>query len=73
MDHFSRHVIWDKTISSITRTILCDAQTSGGLLFTVPTKEKDGIMADLKKSGIIHASHIGNCHGRGAGKIYVKK
>lgn len=72
MDHFSRHVIWNNEISSITKIILCDAQTSGGLLITVPAEERDGILYDLKNSGTVHASHIGNCLGKGDGRIYVK-
>lgn len=73
LNHFSRHVLWGNDISSITRLILCDAQTSGGLLFTVPQGEKDEIVSELKKAGILHASHIGNCLGKGEGKIFVKK
>ena len=73
LNHFSRHVIWGNDISSITRIILCDAQTSGGLLVTVPQSEKEEIVSELKKAGISHASHIGNCLEKGEGTIFVKK
>ena len=73
LNHFSRHVIWGNDISSITRLILCDAQTSGGLLFTVPQNEKEEILSELKKAGIKHTSHIGNCLEKGEGTIFVNK
>ncbi|MBN2863359.1 MAG: selenide, water dikinase SelD [Bacteroidales bacterium] len=73
LNHFSKHVIWDASISAITRIILCDAQTSGGLLFTVSHDEKDDIIVELGKSGIPSASHIGNCMNKGPGVIHVKK
>jgi len=73
LDHFSRHVIWDETISSITKIILCDAQTSGGLLVTVPGSEKEDIISELKNAGLSYSSHVGNCLEKGEGKIFVKK
>jgi hydrogenase maturation factor len=42
-------------------------------LFTVPQNEKDEIVSELKKAGILNASHIGNCLEKGEGKIFVKK
>ncbi len=70
---FSKHVTWNKNISDITKIILCDAQTSGGLLFTVPGNEKDKIVSELKNAGIKSATHIGNCIEKGDGMIYVIK
>lgn len=72
LNHFSKHVTWDESIPYITKIMLCDAQTSGGLLFTVPFNEKDEILSELKKAGIHNAAHIGNCLGKGEGTIYVK-
>jgi cysteine desulfurase NifS/selenium donor protein len=70
--HFSNHVSWDKSISAIKQIILCDAQTSGGLLFCIPDCEKDDVILALTKDGILHATHIGNCLKKGDGMIYVK-
>ena len=72
LNHFSKHVTWDKNISEITRIILCDAQTSGGLLFSVPANEKEEILSELKAAGLHYAAHIGTCLGKGEGRIYVK-
>ena len=73
LDYFSRSVSWDENIPDLTRIILCDAQTSGGLLFTVPRNQKDRVLADLHSGGIPSAAHIGNCLGRGEGMIWVKR
>ena len=73
LNHFSKHVTWDNNISEITKIILCDAQTSGGLLFTVPENEKEGVLSGLKAAGLQYAAHIGNCLGKGEGRIYVKR
>jgi len=71
LTHFSKYVLWDNEISDITRLILCDAQTSGGLLFTVPGEEKEEIITELHKARISAAAHIGNCLKKGEGKIFV--
>ena len=71
LDYFTKYVTWDKDISAITRIILCDAQTSGGLLFTVPGGEKEKIVSALKNAGIKSAAHIGNCVDEGEGMIFV--
>ncbi len=73
LEHFGRHVVWDETISALTRHVLSDAQTSGGLLFTVPDHEKEEILTELKNAGIHSAAHIGQCLGKGEGFIFVKK
>lgn len=73
LHYFSKHVTWDKTISDITKIILCDAQTSGGLLFTVPNDEKDRILDELTNAGIQSVAHIGNCLRKGNGAIFVKE
>lgn len=69
---FSKHVTWDENISDITKIILSDAQTSGGLLFTVPGNEKEKVILELKNAGIHSATHIGNCFEKGEGMIFVK-
>ena len=59
-------------IGDIQKLIMCDAQTSGGLLFSVPQSLKDQILRELLDSGIENARHIGNCIKKGAGKIVVR-
>ncbi|PLX23444.1 MAG: selenide, water dikinase SelD [Marinilabiliales bacterium] len=73
LSYFSKYVDWAENISEIEKSILCDAQTSGGLLFTISENQKDEVLAKLKDIGIESASHIGNCISKGNGMISVKK
>lgn len=73
LNHFSKYIDWDTKLSEIEKIILCDAQTSGGLLFTIPMSQKDEVIKQLKESGIEFASHIGNCVSKGNGVISVLK
>ena len=72
MDYFSKHTDWGEEISTIMRTLLCDAQTSGGLLVTVPAGETERLLAELREAGLPSAAHIGDCTARGNGTISVK-
>jgi cysteine desulfurase NifS/selenium donor protein len=73
LNHFSKYIDWDNKLSEIDKIILCDAQTSGGLLFTIPMNQKDEVLNQLKVSGIKYASYIGNCTSKGNGIISVIK
>ena len=73
LNHFSKYIDWDTKLSDIEKIILSDAQTSGGLLFTIPQNQKDEVVKQLKESGIEYASHIGNCILKGNGLISVLK
>jgi cysteine desulfurase NifS/selenium donor protein len=72
LSYFSRHTEWGEEISAITRVLLCDAQTSGGLLVTVPAGDKERLLEEFREAGLPSAAHIGNCTSRGEGKITVK-
>jgi len=72
LSYFSRHTNWGEEITVITRTLLCDAQTSGGLLVTIPAGETERLLAELREAGLLSAAHIGNCTARGKGTISVK-
>lgn len=73
LDYFSKYIDWDDSISDLDKIILSDAQTSGGLLFTVNPEQKDEIIRELKSNGIKYASHIGNVTNDGNGLISVRK
>ena len=73
LEHYSKYVTWGENISRTTQIILCDAQTSGGLLFTIPPEEKDQVIVAMKNARIDAVAHIGNCTNRGSGKITVIK
>ncbi len=73
LKYFSKYIDWNDNISDLEKSILCDAQTSGGLLFTVPMSQKDEVLGKLIEAGIENASHIGSCVAKGDGIITVKK
>jgi selenide,water dikinase len=71
LDYVAPFVKWDDGISRVLRYVLCDAQTSGGLLIAVLASESEKLLADLKAGGIVDASIIGEITGIGDGMITV--
>src|SRR4051794_34590248 len=49
--------------------LLCDAQTSGGLLAAVPADRADAVVAALTAAGTLAAAVVGRISGAGDGKI----
>lgn len=64
------HVRFDDHISRIDRVLLADAQTSGGLLISLPEKEVRSLINKLSKKDVLGA-RIGKISGSGSGIIYV--
>lgn len=58
-EYYDTHIMWEPDISEDYRLVFCDAQTSGGLLFSVPEKVSKSFLFDLKKHGLNHAVIIG--------------
>jgi selenide,water dikinase len=71
LEYVADTVDWDPSISRAAQLILCDAQTSGGLLISVPSAHKDQLLARLHQNGSAAAAHIGDFIGKGAGRISV--
>ena len=61
---------WDQSVSETERMILCDAQTSGGLLIALPEGRAEELLAELIERGI-EAAKIGGFTKKGAGRIAV--
>ena len=59
MKYVDNFVKWSSNISQIQKIILCDAQTSGGLLVSVPEESAQIILKQLYKVGIQKAEIIG--------------
>ncbi len=51
--------------------LLCDAQTSGGLLVALPKKDAENYLRDLKDAGFADAFEIGQFTQIGKGMIYI--
>ena len=59
LEYISGLVKWGTRISRTERIILCDAQTSGGLLLSVPAGRARELESRLKEAGISAAAIIG--------------
>jgi selenium donor protein len=64
-------VTYQDGISKEEQLLLCDAQTSGGLLACVNRDESDDLVHALKNAGIVNAAVVGQIENGTAGKITV--
>ena len=63
-------VDWGDDVSEIDRLLLCDAQTSGGLLISVPAERLDDLIKALRDAGAPAAAVVGDIR-EGEPRIYV--
>ena len=63
-------VTWDG-VGEDGRVLLCDAQTSGGLLMAVPADRLDRLLRALRGGGVPVAAVVGEITGPGRGEITV--
>ena len=61
-----RLVAWDATIDSPAQLLLCDAQTSGGLLMTVPPERLKQLLRELEVSDVETTAVIGEIVEKGS-------
>lgn len=66
------HVRWSPHVSHQAQLVLCDAQTSGGLLMAVAPDRSAALLRALHDAGIPDAQHIGSCLKGTAGTIVVE-
>ena len=59
MKNYEPYVEWNKNVSEMTKILMNDAQTSGGLLILVPGDKKDRLITALQKENI-SAAYIGD-------------
>lgn len=59
MSYLEPHVLWPSSIDEEMKAILCDAQTSGGLLFTLNPQYENDVIRDLHASGMVQSVVIG--------------
>ncbi|MFZ5516663.1 MAG: selenide, water dikinase SelD [Candidatus Zhuqueibacterota bacterium] len=71
MEYVAPYVRWGDAVSEIDRVLLCDAQTSGGLILAVPQNEEDALLADLVQRGLTDTQIIGEMTEAGKGMITV--
>jgi len=64
-------VTYDDSLSKEQQLLLCDAQTSGGLLACVASHQADAVLHDLRRAGVRWAAAIGSIEPGEPGKIFV--
>jgi cysteine desulfurase NifS/selenium donor protein len=71
-EYVASAVDWGEFTAAHQQLLLCDAQTSGGLLISISSSKARAMLSDLKKTGINEAAIIGRVREKGVGKIYLK-
>jgi selenide,water dikinase len=66
LENANRRVRWDRAVDESSKLLLCDAQTSGGLLISVPEPRLDTLLDALKSRGVETAAVVAEVHARGA-------
>src|SRR5205807_7815263 len=64
-------VTYQEGVTKEAQLLLCDAQTSGGLLASVPAPAAEAVVNALRSAGVNEAAVIGRIESAGAGKIAV--
>jgi selenide,water dikinase len=64
-------VTYGADVSKEQQLLLCDAQTSGGLLASIPATAAEAVVAALRQAGTLAAAVIGRIEAPGTGKISV--
>jgi len=59
LDYVTPNVSWHETIPEMQKMILCDAQTSGGLLIAADDHDSMALITTLQESGVPYATMIG--------------
>lgn len=68
----AEQVAWQAQVSEEDRMMLCDAQTSGGLLIAVPETRRKDMMAALEQAGCLACAEIGYLADGVPGQLFVE-
>src|SRR4051794_25372541 len=66
-------VTFGEGVTNEDQLLLCDAQTSGGLLVAIAADRADGLLAALHSRGITDAAAIGGIESGDAGRIFASR
>jgi len=72
-EYLNEYIIWEDGIEYEEQMILCDAQTSGGLLISVSEEKSSALIKSLQDSGTLAATRIGRIVRDETRKIKVSK
>lgn len=71
MSYLTEWIEWSANLSNTSKLILCDAQTSGGLLISVHADDAESMLESLQEANILDARIIGTMTETGKGVIKV--
>jgi cysteine desulfurase len=71
LKYYSEWIDWSPELNETQRLMLCDAQTSGGLLFSIPEEYAHAVLDALHDNGILVASLVGRIAKHGKGMIHA--
>lgn len=72
-EYYSQWIEWDDNLNQIERYILSDAQTSGGLLVSIPESSAQALLDALISKGVTESKIIGRILGAGEGTLFAKR
>jgi selenide, water dikinase len=72
LEDLAGDIHWDDALTELQRLLLCDAQTSGGLLIAVPAARAESLLTELNAELTPIASIIGRIVDEPAGRIDVR-
>lgn len=71
MEYLKDNIRWGEGVSKETQIVLCDAQTSGGLLISVSREKCDALLQALESRGVPERAVIGEILDQPSGVILV--
>ncbi len=71
LSYLAEWIEWSENLSNTSKLILCDAQTSGGLLISVHADDAESMLQSLQEANIHDARIIGTMTEKGKGLIRV--
>ncbi len=72
LDFVSEAAVWDPAITEEHKLVLCDPQTSGGLLMAVPPESVDALLQALASKGVVVVAEIGEIVEDAHARIWVQ-
>ena len=71
LDSLSKSLSWATTIDDNDKLLLCDAQTSGGMLISVDPNKVEGLQQVLISKGCLYASVVGEIKENDTGRVMI--
>lgn len=71
--HYGQWVDYAPELSQHEQTLVCDAQTSGGMLISVPAARCDALVASLKRHNALASAVVGDVVADHPGRIAVER